>query len=103
MFTYVVCNSQFRKGYLNQLTEKSHFRRTRISISWTGLDPTARSTHAGKIDILGMKGDENFFNISIPKEQLPTHPNKEGTSICPCFRKSVMCEEVTAQSDLLDY
>ena len=81
----MVCNSQFRKAILNRQKEKSHFRRTRISINWIGLDATARSTHAGKIDILGMKGDENFFNISIPEEQLRTHWNREGMSVGPCF------------------
>ena len=76
----MVCNSKFRKGYVDQLTEKSHFRRTRVSVNWNGLDPAARSICAGKIDILGMKGDENFFNISIPKEPLPTQQNAEGMS-----------------------
>ena len=66
---------------MDRLKEKSHFDRTRISINWTGLDPTTRSTHAGKIDILGMKGDENFFNISIPEEQLPTRWKREGTNV----------------------
>ena len=99
----VVCNSQFRKHYLNQLTEKSHIRRTRITIKWIGLDSTACSVRAGKIDILGMKGDENFFNISIPEEQLPTQWNREGMSVLSCFHKSVIYEEVSAHGDLQDY
>ena len=99
----MVCDSQFRKHYVDQLTEESHFRSTHISVNWSGLDPTGRSICAGKIDLLGMKGDENFFNISVPKEPLPTQQNAEGMSVCLCFHKSVMHDKVSAHDDLLDY
>ena len=75
---------------MDQLTDKHQLPVTRFGLEWMGSSVTPFSPSVRKIELLGMKGPNNFFTIFLPKKALQEpERNKEGMHVVTCVRMSV--------------
>ena len=67
---------------MDQLTEKHQLPVTRFGLEWMGSSVTPFSPSVRKIELLGMKGPNNFFTIFLPKKALQEpERNREGMHV----------------------
>ena len=70
---------------MDQLTEKHQLPVTRFGLEWMGSSVTPQSSSVRRIELLGMKGPNNFFTIFLPKKALQEpERNREGMH-CSCL------------------
>ena len=67
---------------MDQLTEKHQLPSTRFGIKWMVSSVTAHSSSVRRIDLLGIRGPNNYFTIFLPKKALQeAERNREGMVI----------------------
>ena len=70
---------------MDQLTKKHQLPVTRFGIEWMGSSDTPQSSIVRRIELLGMKGPNNFFTIFLPKKALQeAERSKEGMHVVAC-------------------
>ena len=70
---------------MDQLAEKHQFPITRFGIDWMGSSVAPRSSSARKVELVGMKGPNNFFTIFLPKKALQEpERTREGKHVVAC-------------------
>ena len=74
---------------MDQLTEKHQLPITRFGIEWMGSSDTPQSSIVRRIELLGMKGPNNFFTIFLPKKSLQEPERSRegmhvGAYVCMC-------------------
>ena len=63
---------------MDQLTEEHNIPVTHFGLEWIGSANATRWSTVRKINLLGMKGPYNYFNIFLPKKALEAKRDKEG-------------------------
>ena len=74
---------------MDQLTEKHQLPVSRFGLEWMGSSVTPFSSSVRRIELLGMKGPNNFFTIFLPKKTLQeSERSREGMHVyllvCAC-------------------
>ena len=73
---------QFKKAVVDRLTKTSILPVSHIGILWKGSSATASSSFARRINLLGMKGPDNYFSIFLPEEDILPEKKAEGLCVC---------------------
>ena len=71
-----------QKTVVDKLKKPSTLPVSHIGILWKGSSTTAPSSFVRKINLLGMKGPDNYFSIFLPEEAVQTKKNQEGLCVC---------------------
>ena len=70
---------------MDKLTKKHQLPITRFGIDWMDLSVAPHSSSACKVELVGMKGPNNFFTIFLPKKPLQEpERSREGTHVVAC-------------------
>ena len=84
---------------MDQLTEKKQLPSTRFGIEWMGSFVTARSSSVRRIDLLGIKGPNNYFTIFLPKKALQEPERNDEGTVCMYSLFVCVCVCVYVSSD----
>ena len=88
---------QFKKLVVDQLTEKHQLPITRFGIEWMlGSSDTPLTGSFHTIELVGMKGPNNFFTIFLPKKALQEpERSRKGMHVVACV---CMCVRLCVQA-----
>ena len=76
---------QFKKSVVDQLTEKHQLPVTRFGVEWMVSSDTPLTGSVRRVELVGMKGPNNFFTIFLPKKALQEpERSREGMCVCVC-------------------
>ena len=78
MFLVVFLVLQFKKSVVDKLTEESHLPFSRIGIQWKGSSARCCPGFVRRINLIGMKGPDNYFQIFLSEEALQPERSREG-------------------------
>ena len=73
---------QFEKSVVDQLTEKDNIPVTHFGMEWKGSSDTTRCSTVRKINLIGMKGPDNYFTIFLRKKAPEPERKREGMCAC---------------------
>ena len=77
---------------VDQLTKEDNIPVTHFGIEWMASSVTTRCSTVRKIELDGMKGPYNYFNIFLPRKTPEPEKKREGVHAhCMCLYKLIYC------------
>ena len=84
--TVYVLYPQFKKSVTDKLKKPTVLPFSHIGIQWKGSPAITPSGFVRKINLLGMTGPDNYFNIFLPEEAVKAQQSQEGVQyVCVCL------------------
>ena len=83
IFAHYVSLLQFKKAVVDKVKKPTVLPFSHIGIQWKGPSATTPYGFVRRVDLMGMNGPDNYFNIFLPEEAVQPQQSQEGVQ-CMC-------------------